>query len=99
MKLSLDIRFIFYTEKLQQKAMSVLRELPAFQTFMRKNSFLSSIFLTENPTDINDPSLAGLQRRTVVEAQIQNQIAGGGPNAQNMVQQNIQNFLHFHIEQ
>ncbi|HPI00407.1 MAG TPA: hypothetical protein PK772_08755, partial [Chitinophagaceae bacterium] len=77
-------------EKLQQKAMSILRELPAFQTFMRKNSFLSSIFLTENPTDINDPSLAGLQRRTVVEAQIQNQIAGGGPNAQNMVQQNIQ---------
>ena len=59
-------------EKLQQKAMSILRELPAFQTFMRKNSFLSSIFLTENPTDINDPSLAGLQRRTVVEAQIQN---------------------------
>ena len=70
--------------------MSILRELPAFQTFMRKNSFLSSIFLTENPTDINDPSLAGLQRRTVVEAQIQNQIAGGGPNAQSMVQQNIQ---------
>lgn len=77
-------------EKLQQKAMSILRELPAFQTFMRKNSFLSSIFLTENSTDINDPSLSGLQRRTVVETQIQNQISNGGPNAQNVVQQNIQ---------
>lgn len=77
-------------EKLQQKAIALLRELPAFQTFMRKNSLLASIFSTETPTDINDPSLAGLQRRSVVEAQIQNQIASGGPNASNVVQQNIQ---------
>jgi len=77
-------------EKLQQKAMSLLRELPAFQNFMKKNSFLASIFRTDNPTDINDPSLAGLQRRTTVETQIQNQISNGGPNAQNIIQTNLQ---------
>lgn len=77
-------------EKLQQKAMALLRELPAFQNFMKKNSFLASIFRTDNPTDINDPSLAGLQRRTTVETQIQNQISNGGPNASNVVQQNLQ---------
>lgn len=77
-------------EKLQEKALALLRELPAFQTFMKKNSFLASIFRTDNPKDINDPSLAGLQRRTVVESQIQNQIASGGPNAGTVVQQNLQ---------
>lgn len=77
-------------EKLQQKAMALLREFPAFQTFMKKNSFLASLFRTDNPTDINDPSLAGLQRRTTVETQIQNQISNGGPNAQNVIQTNLQ---------
>lgn len=77
-------------EKLQAQALAILRELPAFQSFMKKNSFLSSIFRTDNPTDINDPSLAGLQRRNVVESQIQTQIQNGGPNAGSMVQQNLQ---------
>jgi len=77
-------------DKLQSKAFSLIKELPAFQEFMQKNSFLASIFRIDNPTDINDPSLAGLQRRTEVEAQIQNQITSGGPNAQNIVQQNMQ---------
>ncbi len=63
-----------------------------FQDFMRKNSMLASLF--RMPGDPNDPgyiaSLAGLQTRSQVNNLIQQQIAGGGPNAQAQFQQNIQ---------
>ena len=60
---------------------------------MRKNSMLASLFRMP-ADDPNDPtyiaSLAGLQTRAQVNALIQNQIAAGGPGAQQQVNQNLQ---------
>ncbi len=76
-------------DKMVQKGLSLLNKLPAFTNFMKQNSELASLFRL--PDNYGTPqSLAGLQTRSQVQQQIQNQIAGGGPNAQQMVQQNLQ---------
>jgi hypothetical protein len=58
---------------------------------MRKNSQLASLFRL--PGDPNDPqsaaSLAGLQTRAQVNTFIQQQIAAGGPGAQEQFRQNL----------
>jgi hypothetical protein len=47
---------------------------------MKQNSELASLFrLSDNYG--TPASLAGLQTRAAVQQQIQNQLAGGGPNA------------------
>ncbi len=75
-------------EKIERKALSLLNKLPVFQKFMKENGQLASLFhLNENL----DPaqSLSGLQSRTLVQGIIQQRIGNGGPNAMQIVQQNI----------
>ncbi|MBO9204674.1 MULTISPECIES: hypothetical protein [Niastella] len=76
-------------DKMVQKGLSLLNKLPAFTQFMKQNSELASLFRL--PDNYGTPqSLAGLQTRSQVQQQIQNQLAGGGPNAQQYLQQNLQ---------
>ena len=79
-------------KKIEKKAIEALTKSKFFQDFMRKNSMLASLF--RMPGDPNDPayqaSLAGLQTRVQVNNLIQQQIASGGPNAQQQFQQNLQ---------
>ena len=79
-------------KKAERKAFELLSKSKLFKDFMRKNSMLASLF--RMPGDPNDPnyvaSLAGLQTRAQVNTLIQNQIAAGGPNAQQAFQQNLQ---------
>jgi hypothetical protein len=76
-------------DKMVQKGLSLLNKLPAFTSFMKQNSELASLFRL--PDNYGTPaSLAGLQTRSMVQQQIQNQLAGGGPNAQQYLQQNLQ---------
>jgi hypothetical protein len=76
-------------DKLIQKGLSLLNKLPAFTQFMKQNSELASLFRL--PDNYGTPqSLAGLQTRSQVQQQIQTQLAGGGPNAQQYLQQNLQ---------
>jgi hypothetical protein len=76
-------------DKLIQKGLSLLNKLPAFTQFMKQNSELASLFRL--PDNYGNPqSLAGLQTRSQVQQQIQSQLAGGGPNAQQYLLQNIQ---------
>jgi hypothetical protein len=57
---------------------------------MQQNSMLASLFRL--PDNYGTPqSLAGLQTRSQVQQLIQNQLATGGPNAQQYLQQNLQN--------
>jgi hypothetical protein len=78
--------------KIEKKAIELLSKTKVFQDFMKKNSLLASLFRI--PGDPNDPtyiaSLAGLQTRAQVNSLIQNQIAAGGPNAQQQFSQNLQ---------
>ena len=75
-------------KKIEQKAFSFLTKLPAFQKFMKENSQLASLFRVPDNYGTAQ-SLAGLQTRSSVQAIIQQQIASGGPNAQQIIQQNI----------
>ncbi len=76
-------------DKMVQKGLSLLNKLPAFTSFMKQNSELASLFRL--PDNYGTPqALAGLQTRSMVQQQIQNQLAGGGPNAQQYLQQNLQ---------
>ena len=76
-------------DKMVQKGLSLLNKLPAFTSFMKQNSELDSLFRL--PDNYGTPqSLAGLQTRSMVQQQIQNQLASGGPNAQQYLQQNLQ---------
>jgi hypothetical protein len=81
------------SKKAEKKALELLSKTKLFKDFMRRNSQLASLF--RMPGDIDDPSsqasLAGLQTRAQVNNLIQQQIAAGGPGAQQQVSQNIQN--------
>lgn len=75
--------------RLEQKALSLLNKLPAFQEFMKKHSELAGLFGT--PDMYNNPqSLVGLQTRQQVQQLLQAQLSVAGPNAQQVLQQNIQ---------
>ena len=79
-------------KKAERKALEILSKSKLFKDFMRRNSMLASLF--RMPGDPNDPvpsvSLAGLQTRAQVNGLIQQQIASGGPSAQQAFSQNIQ---------
>ncbi|WP_276504402.1 hypothetical protein [Terrimonas pollutisoli] len=80
-------------KRAEKKALELLSKTKLFQNFMRKNSMLASLFRL--PGDPADPvsqqiSFAGLQTRSQVSGMIQQQIAAGGPNAQQQLQQNLQ---------
>lgn len=79
-------------KKAEELAVKLLNKLPGFSDFVRKNSMLASLFnLPQTPSGgggLN--SLAGLQTRTQVNNLIQQQLAAGGPNAQDVFRQNMQ---------
>ena len=76
-------------KKAEQTALALLNKIPAFTKFVQQNSMLAQLF--GSPTAAGTTaSLAGLQTRASVNALIQNQIAASGPNAQQIIQQNIQ---------
>lgn len=75
--------------KLQQKALSLVQKLPAFQQFFKQHSEIAGLFrLPDNYGSAE--SLAGLQTRASVQSLIQDRVASGGPNAAAMLQQNMQ---------
>lgn len=80
------------SEKLQRKLLDLALKVPAFKEFFSKNSLLASLFGSAgDPTPtMLQASLASLQSRTQVNQLIQQQVAAGGPNAMNVIQQNLQ---------
>jgi hypothetical protein len=78
-------------KKLGGKLLQAANKIPAFQEFMQKHSYLASMFRMPTPTDPGyAANLAGLQTRAQMSNIIQQQIGGGGPNAQQQFQQQIQ---------
>ena len=64
-------------DQLEQKALSLLNQLPAFQNFMKQNSQLAGLF--NLPANYGTPQgLLGLQTRDQVNSLIQGQVASGG---------------------
>ncbi|WP_276483683.1 hypothetical protein [Paraflavitalea pollutisoli] len=76
-------------DKLLTKTLGLLQKLPAFQTFLKEHSELASLFAV--PAGYaSGQSLAGLQTRDQVQSLLQNQLSAAGPNAQQLLQQNLQ---------
>jgi hypothetical protein len=78
-----------HPDQLEQRALSLLDQLPAFQQFMKNNSQLAGLF--NLPANYGSPAaLAGLQTRDQVSQAIQGQLASGGPGAQTALTSNLQ---------
>jgi hypothetical protein len=76
-------------DKLTRKTLSFLDQSNAFQQFAKKYSQLAGLFgLPANYASTQ--SIAGLQTRSMIQQQIQAQLAAAGPNGMQMLQQNLQ---------
>lgn len=62
-------------KKIEKHALVILRKIPAFNEFMAKNSFMSSVFGTPSTSSISNIPLAGLQTRAAVQQNILNSFA------------------------
>ncbi len=86
-------------DKMMQTALGLLQKLPAFNSFMQRNSFLAGLFTV--PSGYDNPNGAiGYQTRDQVMSMIQSQVSQGGSggmsaiqNSLNTAQQDINN-LH-----
>ncbi|HEX9514243.1 MAG TPA: hypothetical protein VF939_27310 [Puia sp.] len=77
--------------KMQQVLLGVIRQLPAFQRFFQKNSYLAQLF--PMPDNLGTPqALAGLQARADIQQVLQKVAAGAGPGTDpgQYVQQQVQ---------
>jgi hypothetical protein len=76
-------------DKMMQTALMLLNKLPAFASFMQKNSFLAGLFGIPSNYGTAE-GLVGLQTRDQVLGMIQSQVGQGGSSASSMVSQNLQ---------
>ena len=80
--------------KIEATALTVLNRVPAFQQFLSRNSILASLFAAPpgggSAAGSLPLNLGNLQTRSQVQQLIQQQMATGGPSAQQAVQQQMQ---------
>ncbi|MCB0709212.1 MAG: hypothetical protein KDC15_07455 [Chitinophagaceae bacterium] len=83
-----------FTDKKKAEVLvgKILNKIPAYRNFMEKNSMLASLFYIPGNSSglVNAQNFLGLQTRASVQALIQNRIASGGPNANEIFKQHIQ---------
>lgn len=80
-------------KRAEELALKLLHKIRGFDDFLRRNSMLASLFRSADPSPlggVGGASLAGLQTRAQVNALIQQQVAAGGANAREQLQQNLQ---------
>ena len=78
-------------QKMEQKLLATVRDLPAFQQFMAKNSMLAQLFPKPGSSGNSSNPLPGLQTQTQVNQQLEQQMGStGNGGAQNYLQQQIQ---------
>ena len=75
--------------KIEQKAISLLNKLPAFEMFMKRNSELANLFQSSGSYTAVQ-GVTGLQPRAQVISLIQNQTGLTSSNAQAITKKNIQ---------
>jgi uncharacterized membrane-anchored protein YhcB (DUF1043 family) len=76
-------------DAMEQKALSLLNQLPGFQTFMKNNSQLAGLF--NLPGNYGSAQgLVGLQTRDQVNNLIQGQVAAGGSGGAAALQSNLE---------
>jgi len=74
------------SKKAEETVKGILNKIPAFKQFMERNSILSQ----ENQVDLlSTANVTGLQTRGGVQNLILQRISAGGPNAQQVIRQNL----------
>jgi hypothetical protein len=76
-------------DQLEQKALGLLNKLPAFQTFMQKNSMLAGLFRLPGNYG-STAALSGLQTKDQIAQQIQSQVSANGPGGTAALQTNLE---------
>src|SRR5450755_67858 len=71
----------------EERTMTILNKIPAFQDFMKKNSMIAGLF--NIPDDYSTGGIAGLQTRDQVQKLMQQQMQLMGPGGSQTAQQNI----------
>jgi hypothetical protein len=75
-------------KKIQDRAIAEIKKLPLFKDFMKKHSQLAALFAV--PENYRTPaSLAGLQTRASIQAEIQQRFAGSNVNPQQYISQQM----------
>ena len=75
-------------DKLQQKLLEGLSQIPAFRKFLQQNSFLSGLFSTPTDPSSLQNNLQGLQTRNIVNQVLQQRLsANGSSNPSQFLQQ------------
>jgi hypothetical protein len=75
-------------DKMIQTALGLLQKLPAFNAFMKQNSFLAGLFSV--PAGYGDPqAMSGLQTRDQVLSMIQSQIGQSGGSGASAIQSSL----------
>lgn len=77
-------------DKLEKQALAVLSKLPAFQSFMQRNSQLAGLFNLSGGSPSTPQALAGLQTRDQVAGMIGQQVSAAGAGGLGAIQSNIQ---------
>jgi hypothetical protein len=77
-------------DKLEKQVLAILGKLPAFQSFMQRNSQLAGLFSLPGGNPSAPTALAGLQTRDQVGALIGQQISAAGAGGLASIQGNIQ---------
>lgn len=76
-------------DRLIQKGLAVLGRMDVFKQFMQQHSELASLFRLPGSYG-SSQALTGLQTRTQVQQLVQTQLSAAGPNASQLLQQNLQ---------
>jgi hypothetical protein len=72
--------------KIEEKLLSVLRELPAFKSFMKENSMLAGLF----PVSQGDQSVAGLQTRDMIQVVLKEKLSSSSVDVKGLMSQQLQ---------
>lgn len=76
-------------DKMMQTALALVEKLPAFTTFMQKNSMFAGLFGVPAGYTMSS-ALRGLQTRSQIDQIIGSQVNAGGPNAMQAFSQGMQ---------
>jgi hypothetical protein len=76
-------------KKLEEKLITTVAQLPAFQKFMQENSYLTQFFRMPGAAS-SSQDIAGLQTRTQLQSQLGQTFSSPGVNPQQYIQQQVQ---------
>jgi hypothetical protein len=76
-------------QKIEEKALALVKKIPAFQKMMEEQGALAQLFGNAGNSNTGTAALTGLQTRADVMNRLQTTLSAAGPNAQAILQQQM----------